>query len=203
MADPSTEKRKEEQVNLRQTRKLVDGLLEKQRSVHKLVAEEFASLCRAEDNFTHCEQAQQVIQHVVQTVQQTAHKQIAEVVSKCLQTVFEEPYEFVIRFERRRGKTEAELVFVRDGIEVQPIDAAGGGVVDLAGFALRLACLILSRPRRRKVLVLDEPFKFVHGDKNRQRVRQLLLSLAKEFDVQFIISTGIPEYHIGKVVDLT
>ena len=45
------------------------------------------------------------------------------------------------------------------GEEVNPMDAVGGGVVDLACFALRVACWSMEVPRRRPVLILDEPFR--------------------------------------------
>ena len=64
-----------------------------------------------------------------------------------------------INFLQKRGKTEAELVFVRDGKELSPTDGAGLGACDVAAFSLRAAAICLSRPGRRRLLVLDEPFK--------------------------------------------
>jgi DNA repair exonuclease SbcCD ATPase subunit len=146
--------------------------------------------------------AQAIIQQVARTCQQRAHRQIAAIVTRCLQAVFDDAYTFRIIFDRKpSGKTEPHLAFVRDGVEYEPLDAAGGGVIDVAAFALRLAALLLSVPRRRLLLCLDEPFR--HLSKNHlPRVRGLLETLAAELKVQFIIVTHAEELQAGKVIEL-
>ncbi len=147
------------------------------------------------------EEARELAQKVATTVQEKAHHQIADVVSRCLETVFEEPYEFRINFAQKRGRTEASLVFVRDGEEFNPMTAAGGGVIDVASFALRLSCLLLTQPPCRRFLVMDEPFKFLPPE-YRPRLRLLIEKLAEELDVQFLIVTHIDELRIGKIITL-
>lgn len=127
---------------------------------------------------------------------------MAKVVSSALATVFDEPYTFHIEFEQKRGKTEARLVFMRDGIEFNPKECSGGGVLDVAAFALRLACLILARPEARRVVVLDEPMKFVNGDENQARVGSMLLQMAEKTGFQFIIVSDDEWLKIGKVIEL-
>jgi ABC-type uncharacterized transport system YnjBCD ATPase subunit len=138
---------------------------------------------------------------VAQQVQTAAHEQIARVVTRCLRTVGYD-YEFSIHFKRSRGRTEARLTFARSGAgRLAPLDACGGGAVDVAAFGLRLACLLLAVPKRRRLLVLDEPFK--HVDRGRASlVRDLLLALARDLDVQLIFSTHNPDLVCGKVVQL-
>jgi DNA repair exonuclease SbcCD ATPase subunit len=138
---------------------------------------------------------------VAETIQEEAHDRIAGVVTRCLAAVFDDPYEFHIRFERARGRTEARLVFVREGREVNPTDASGGGVVDVAAFALRLSCLMLARPACRRVVVLDEPFKFVSADR-RANVRAMLEGLAVDLGVQFIMVTHIEALECGTIIRL-
>ena len=147
-------------------------------------------------------QAQKILQAAAEAVQQQAHRRLASVVTRCLKAVFgEEAYEFRIRFEQKRGKTEARLLFARDGLECDPVDAAGGGVVDVASFALRLACLLLTVPAKRKLLVLDEPLKHL-SRQYRPAARQLIEVMAKEMGVQFIVVTHDPALVTGKVVEL-
>jgi ABC-type glutathione transport system ATPase component len=147
------------------------------------------------------EEAQTIVQAVAATIQEQAHRQIASVVSRCLEAVFDDPYRFVIGFEKKRGKTEAVLTFERDGLKADPMTASGGGVVDVAAFALRLACLVLSAPQRRKLLVLDEPFRFASRDL-RPKIRGMLETLAEEMGIQFVIVTHDPALVAGKVVEL-
>lgn len=170
--------------------------------VATLCFEEGLAKQEAAAHVNNVEQAQVILQQIVQTVQEHAHQQLADVVSRCLAAVFEEPYEFHILFEKKRGKTEARLVFKRGEYEVDPMSASGGGVVDVASFAMRLASLVLTMPPARRMLVLDEPFRFVSAD-NLPHLRVLLETLAAEMQVQFVIVTHITTLRIGKVVQLT
>ena len=136
------------------------------------------------------DEAQQIVQLVAKTVQETAHDRIAGVVTRCLAAVFDEPYEFHVRFEQARGRTEARLVFSREGMEVNPIDASGGGVVDVAAFALRISCLMLTRPASRRVVILDEPFKHLSKEYI-QNASIFLAELVNKIGRQVIVVTHV------------
>lgn len=168
----------------------------------RLVKEESGKLVTAQQSLEDAEQARKIVQTVAESVQEKAHRQIAGVVSRCLQTVFgEEAYEFRIEFVQKRGRTEARLCFVRDGKELDPLSAAGGGTVDVAAFALRIACLMLSRPKRRRLLVADEPFRFVSAG-YRETINEMLTSLSKELNLQIILVTHSRRLMVGKVIEL-
>lgn len=146
--------------------------------------------------------ARDLVQKVSQQIQEQVHSRVAKLVTDCLRAVFgPEAYEFRVDFDRKRSKTEAQLVFVRDGETLDPLSACGGGVVDVTAFALRLACLLFSRPRKRKLLVLDESFKHVssHYISN---VAGLLEKLADEYGVQILLVTHRDELAVGTVVKL-
>lgn len=183
--------------------KKIDRLFDRYKTLTQLVAVDKKRYNEADELALDSAEAQEIIQAVAQTIQNQAHERIAHVVSKCLAAVFDEPYTFEIGFERKRGRTEAKLILSRDGLELgNPMDAAGGGVIDVAAFALRLSCLLLSKPARRRLLVLDEPFKFVHPPERRPLLVAMLELLADEFNVQFLIVTGIDELKCGKVIEL-
>ena len=166
------------------------------------VEEEQNQLVKFERKLQRVMEAHQLIQDVAQTIQQECHSKIATVVTRCLEAVFEEDaYQFTMRFEQKRGRTEAELLLTRNGMEIDPMTAAGGGIVDVTAFALRLVSLILMRPTLRRVFVADEPFRFL-SKTYRPRVRQLIETLADEMDIQFIMVTHDPMLQIGKVVEL-
>lgn len=167
----------------------------------EIVKTEKRNLKKSEQSEQDLNSAQEIIQTVSKTIQENAHSKIASVVSRCLESVFDEPYKFQISFERKRGKTEAKISFVRDEAEVDPMTASGGGVVDVAAFALRLSCLMLSVPPVRKTLILDEPFKFV-SQNYRDRIRELLESLSEDLKVQIIMVTHIPEIESGKIIEI-
>lgn len=178
------------------------SLLSDYRHAQRSVNEEIETLEEARIRVSNTVVAQQLVQEIAEKTQQCAHQRIASVVSRCLEAVFgEEAYELRIDFERKRGKTEARLLFCRGEMAVNPTEAAGGGVVDVAAFALRLACLVLSQPRRRRFLALDEPFKHLSRE-YRPRVKALLETLSKEMGVQILMVTHSQELVTGKVVEL-
>jgi len=147
--------------------------------------------------------AQKHVQMVCKAIQQKVHTQIADVVTRCLGAVFEDPYDFRVRFDEKRGRTEASLVFVRDGIELDdPLNEVGGGVIDVAALALRLAAILLSRPVKRRLVILDEPFSNIRGKGNKARTRKMLQNLADNLGFQIIINTDIEAYRLGKVVEV-
>jgi DNA repair exonuclease SbcCD ATPase subunit len=119
-----------------------------------------------------------------------------------LKAVFgENAYEFRIVFEQKRGKVEAVMQFARNGEVYDPMTQSGGGVLDVAAFGLRLSALILSSVRYRRLLILDEPFRFLSVE-YRESIRDLIETLSKELDFQFIMVTHIRELEIGEVVQI-
>jgi hypothetical protein len=89
---------------------------------------------RAEDEMTRHEstcaqldEAISILQAVGKEVQAIVHKRLADVVSRCLAAVFDDPYQIDIEFSAKRNRTEASITFVRDGQAVNPMTASGGG----------------------------------------------------------------------------
>jgi DNA repair exonuclease SbcCD ATPase subunit len=151
---------------------------------------------------TSFQEAQLAFQTIAEEIQNQAHERIAAVVSRCLQDIFGDgAYEFLVKFEKKRGKTEAKFVFSRNGAELDPLAATGGGVVDVVAFALRLAALRLSRPSPRSLLILDEPFKHL-SESYRQSIGEMLRRLSEELEIQIVLVTHMPEIATGTVYEL-
>jgi len=105
------------------------------------------------------EKAREIIREVGLKTQAQLQFHISEVASLALDSVFSNPYTLNVEFVQRRNKTECDLLFERDEKVFNPLEATGGGAVDVAAFALRTASWSMQRPRSRPLLVLDEPFK--------------------------------------------
>ncbi len=148
-------------------------------------------------------QAISIAQVVAKDVQQQAHRSIASIVQRCLTAVYDDQYRFEIAFVERRGKTEAVLQFVKlDGTVIdEPLDGDSGGVIEVAAFGARLANLLLARPVLRRILILDEAFSQVKKHRL-SRIRQMVVTLAEELGVQFVIVTHLDELRIGKVIEV-
>lgn len=182
-------------------RQQVDALLAEQQVSQRRVEDEQRELAVAGRDHEATREAQVIIQRLAHEVQSQAHRRITDVVSQCLEAVFQDPYELEIVWERKRGRTEARLVFRRQGVEVDPLSGAGGGVCDVASFALRLACLILHRPPLRRLLVLDEPFKHVDA-RAREALRLLLEQLSEDLGIQIVMITHATDLEAGKIVQI-
>lgn len=140
------------------------------------------------------EQAQVFLQKVAQDTQSQLKFQIEDIVNLALETCFPNEYTFQLRFNIARGKTDAELVFLsqKTGRELDPMDCAGGGVVDLTCFALRIASFMLEQGID-DTIILDEPFKFISRDLQ-ERASEVLKELSTKLGLQIIMVTHIPEF---------
>lgn len=139
------------------------------------------------------ENAQVFLQKVAQQTQEHLRFQIEDIVNLALETCFPGEYTFEILFEISRGKTNAELVFLdqKTGRQIDPMNASGGGVVDLTTFALRIACYALEH-NTDNVIVLDEPFRFLSRDLQ-ERAGEILKTLSKKMNLQIIMVSHISE----------
>lgn len=143
------------------------------------------------------EDVQVFLQKIAQETQEHLRFQIEDIVNLALETCFPGEYIFQIKFEISRGKTEAELVFLdqKTKRQIDPMNASGGGVVDLTTFALRIACYALERGTD-NVIVLDEPFRFLSRDLQ-QRAGEILKTLSERMNLQIIMVS-----HIGEIIDV-
>lgn len=143
------------------------------------------------------EDAQVFLQKIAQETQEHLRFQIEDIVNLALETCFPGEYIFQIKFEISRGKTEAELVFLdqKTKRQIDPMNASGGGVVDLTTFALRIACYALERGTD-NVIILDEPFRFLSRDLQ-QRAGEILKTLSERMNLQIIMVS-----HIGEIIDV-
>lgn len=136
------------------------------------------------------EDARNIMQLAARKTQENLEVHFSDLVSKALMTVFDDPYLFVPKFEERRNKTECDLWFERNNVRRRPQFSAGGGVIDVTSFALRLAYNRLEKGA--PVLILDEPFKML-SKSLMPRAIELLHMLAHEFGIQMIINSHIDD----------
>ena len=137
------------------------------------------------------EQAREVVREVGLKTQQQISFHISDITSLALEAIFKDPYKLEVEFVQRRNKTECDLFFVRTGERIDPLTASGGGAVDVAAFALRIASWSMARPRTRNTIILDEPFRFLSAD-NQERASTMLKELSQRLGIQFIIVTHNP-----------
>lgn len=131
-----------------------------------------------------------IIQTVAQQTQEQLEYRISELVTLALSSVFEDPYEFKVEYVVKRDKTEANFWFMRNDTYIHPLDAAGGGAVDVAAFALRATLWSMSSKTTDNVIILDEPFKHLSSDLQ-QKAGHMVKEISKKLNLQFIIVSHI------------
>jgi hypothetical protein len=193
-----------EMVDLQAYRQTIDTVADRRRQALASVKREEFAIQDVEVRLESVGKAQEIVQRIAQGIQQQVHERISRVVSLCLSAVFDDPYEFSIRFDRKRGKTEAKMVFSRDGMELddEPLREIGGGVVDITALALRASCILMSRPAPRRFLSLDEPFSNVRGERNKARTRKMVERLVDDLGFQVVLNTDLKYFQLGTVVEL-
>jgi DNA repair exonuclease SbcCD ATPase subunit len=133
------------------------------------------------------EKAREIVRIVGLKTQQQLQFQISDVTSVAMDAVFDNPYTLKVDFVQRRNKTECDLLFVRDGMEMDPLDSSGGGTIDVASFALRMAAWSMKRPHTRDTILLDEPFKMLKGVEKNRRALEMIKRISHEMEVQIIM----------------
>lgn len=134
------------------------------------------------------QKARTIVQIVAEQTQKKIEYQISNLVSLALASVFPDPYEFKLSFVQRRNKTECDLIFIKRGKESDDIlFAGGGGVADIAAFALKIACWSIKKTR--PFMLLDEPTKFLHNPDFQEKASLLFKRISEELKIQIILVT--------------
>lgn len=175
------EKLKNQFISFRTECKLILNSLE-------IKEQEFKILKEYNENL---QKARAVVASAGMITQTYLKEYIENLITTALQAVFEEDYQFIIDFDIKRNRPEAKISLKIRGEEVDPKDSVGGGVLDVASFALRVVLWSIQNPRSSNTIVLDESFKFLHG--NLENASQLLKKLSKDLGLQFIIVTQLDE----------
>ena len=157
---------------------------------------------QAEARYEYAIKARVVIQRVAQKTQQKLEYHISNLVTLAEASVFPEPYEFQAEFVLRRGRTECDLWFVKDGEKMDGLRSVGGGVLDVASFALR--CAFWSLKKTRPILILDEPFKFVSAGLQ-SKCSEMLVAISRRLGVQVIMVSHLPRIigNADKIFEVT
>ena len=132
--------------------------------------------------------AQEWLQKGALDVQEQIKFTIEPIVNLALSSVFEDPYEFHIKFDVKHNKTEARLILTKWGKEFHPLKDNGGGVVDIVSLALRIAMFKLKTPQLMDTMILDEPFSAI-SEEYKDNAYKMLKVICEEVGIQFIIVT--------------
>lgn len=111
-----------------------------------------------------------------------------QLVSFCLQFIFEEPYSFKLIFDKRGNLQELNFVIEKPGYDESHdlLDTSGGGVLNIVSFALRIILMEVSMPKNNGMIICDEPFSNL-SENYHEKAALLLDELSRKLNRQFII----------------
>jgi len=148
-------------------------------------------------------EAKVIVQTVAKETQKRIEYQVSELVTTTLSATFPEPYKFALKFEERRNKTEADLIFMKGKNETDDIlFTGGGGVADVASFIIGIA--IFSINPARPVIIRDEAFKFLHSPEFQEKVSKIIKRICDKFNLQIILISDQPSLYkeADNVIDI-
>ena len=128
------------------------------------------------NNIDELKKDEDILTNVIILFQKTAEfgrnqskTQIEELVTKCLQFIFESDIEFEIELSESRNIPNAEFYVTSNyadnySVKTKPEISRGGGVVDIVSIALRIAFIQIHKPYIEGPILLDEPGKHVSDD---------------------------------------
>ena len=153
----------------------------------------------------YCAKAQLILQESARITQEHLQYRISKLVTLAMEAVFDDPYHLEVLFENARGRTQASINFMRGDELVSPLDASGGGAVDVAAFGLQVSLWTLQNPRTRPVLFLDEPLKWLKGGGMPDKGAAMLQEISQKLGIQVIMVSHSPELisHADRVFQVT
>lgn len=124
--------------------------------------------------------------------QESAQRQIEQLVTRGLQTIFGEELSFHVVQTVRAKASNVDFIVrstLEDGsvVDTPVMDARGGGLAATVGFLLRLVVLLLSG-RKDTTLVLDETFAHV-SDEYVGRLAEFLREVVDKTSIQVVMVT--------------
>jgi DNA repair exonuclease SbcCD ATPase subunit len=175
-------------MDLQTARRKLENVKGAKEETRRLVESTKTEIIELERSFNFHEKAREIVREVGMKTQQQLQYHISDITSLALESIFDDPYELKVEFVERRNKTECDLLFVKNGEAMKPINSSGGGTVDVASFALRIASWSMERPHTRNVIMLDEPLRFLSVDLQ-ERASRMIKELSNKLGLQFIIVT--------------
>jgi hypothetical protein len=131
--------------------------------------------------------AHHVLQTAAESLRERMKVELEHVATRVLRYVFQRDYKVEFKVEVKHGQVCAECWVSEDGVASKAVGGHGGGVLDVLAYILRVT--VLRSMDGRKVLLADEPFKFVNSPDAMDRIRELAAEISKGGVQQVFVSS--------------
>lgn len=185
-------------LRARQRRRQLDALQGEARAVLTRGKELQAEVATLGDDIEELDRVTLLLNSLGEDRQEKAQQLIEELVTRGLQTIFDETLSFHI-LQTVKGKTASVEFVVRTTlsgsvVDTPVMDARGGGLAATIGFLLRLVVMLLSKgTQTENILILDETFAHVSAD-YLPALGEFLQQIRDKTGVQIIMVTHQTEF---------
>ena len=182
---------------VRATRSTVDGLFGEARSLVEQGKNLMAEIEQLKGEIDDLERVTMLLNSIGEERQMKAQGVIEGLVTRGLQTIFDDKYSFHI-IQTDKGKTANVEFVVRTTLEgstteTSVMEARGGGLAAVVGFLLRVVVMLLRSDKNEKVLFLDETFAHVSAE-YLPALGEFLREIVDKSDMQIIMVTHQDEF---------
>lgn len=117
---------------------------------------------------------------------------VSRIASNALSSIFgDDAYQLETDFVPRRGQTECDISFTKDGRQfADPEFDSGGGAINVASYALRISIMTIGEVI--PILIADQPFKDLSA-KHHEDFVEFFKSVSENMGLQMIIISHLPE----------
>jgi hypothetical protein len=169
-------------MSIQTLRNRLERLNGEQTQIKREILKTKANIKMAKRNQSQYERSLEIVKLVGLETQKALEYRLSEQVSLAEAAIFDDPYELVVNFIEKRGKTEAELFFKRRNLMIPTAsNMSGHGAKEVAGLSTRVSYLTMRRDMKiRPTLFLDEPFARLNGMKQNHRTLALLNEISEK-----------------------
>jgi DNA repair exonuclease SbcCD ATPase subunit len=186
-------------VRIRSRRRALDALHGEARSVQLRHEELLAEVVELSGEISIYEQTTILLNSIGEEKQYAAQEQIEQLVTRGLQTIFDDSLSFHILQDVKAKRAEVSFIVrskLANGVVVDTdvMDARGGGLAATVGFLLRLTVMLLRTDTKAdNVLVLDETFAHV-SEEYLPALKEFIRKIVDRTGVQIIMVTHQPAF---------
>jgi len=158
-----------------------------------------AELVQLQQELERDDETRSLARDVAELLRQRISERFSKFITEALQYIFESKMEFRTEIKTVRGLPAVRFYLNVNGVDVDPMDAQGGGVVDVLSLLLRI--VFLEFRCKQAPLFLDEPFK--HLSNNYVSKAMFFLEQYAEQEDRQIIIVSHKDVRCGKVFRLS
>jgi len=190
---PTIERLREQSLSLRDR---VVQLQTQETMVKQRIEDDTTKIAELEESGKSLHRQRELTQLTAAAARKIAVEKFARVVTTAMKTIIQDGSEFVINLGSSRNITVAsfriKIMIKGVELEVDPLEAKGGGIADLCAIGLQIAAMEVFR--QEGPLLLDEPFKHLSAlGGYRDRTSSFLRQVSEQLDRQIILITHASE----------